>query len=70
EAFVPVHRGQWGNPVLVRRSLFGDLLTLTGDQGARRLLESRRDRVAEVPVEDPGILADFDTRAALEAAGG
>lgn len=70
EAFVPVHHGQWGNPVLVRRGLFPDLMALTGDQGARRLLEARRDRVAEVPVEDPGILADFDTRAALDAAAG
>ncbi|MCZ8377104.1 MAG: molybdopterin-binding/glycosyltransferase family 2 protein [Beijerinckiaceae bacterium] len=70
EAFVPLFRGQWGNPVLVRRSLFPDLMALTGDQGARRLLEARRDRVAEVPVEDPGILADFDTPAALEAAAG
>jgi molybdenum cofactor cytidylyltransferase len=70
EAYVPVHHGQWGNPVLVRRGLFPDLMALTGDQGARRLLEARRDRVAEVPVQDPGILADFDTRAALEAAAG
>lgn len=70
EAFVPVHHGRWGNPVLVRRSLFVDLMALTGDQGARRLLEARRDRVVEVPVEDPGILADFDTPSAIAAATG
>ena len=68
-AFVPVSSGQWGNPVLVRQSLFPALQALQGDQGARRLLESQRHRVAEVAVDDPGILTDFDTRAALEQAG-
>lgn len=67
EAFVPVRGGQWGNPVLLRRALFSRLDSLSGDQGARKLLESRRDQVVEVPVDDPGVLADFDTKAALAA---
>jgi len=67
QAFVPVHAGRWGNPVLLRRALFPSLLALNGDQGARKLLEAARDLVCEVPVEDAGILADFDTREALLA---
>lgn len=67
EAFVPVHEGQWGNPVLIRRGLFAAMQGLSGDQGARKLLMTRRDHVAEVPVADAGVLADFDTKAALAA---
>jgi molybdenum cofactor cytidylyltransferase len=67
-AFVPTFERQWGNPVLVRRALFPSFVRLHGDQGARKLLEAAREAVLEVPVEDPGILADFDTRDALAAA--
>jgi molybdenum cofactor cytidylyltransferase len=67
KALVPVFEGRWGNPVLVRRTLFPSLSLLHGDQGARKLLEAARESIDEVPVDDPGILADFDTRAALEA---
>jgi molybdenum cofactor cytidylyltransferase len=63
-AIVPTFLGEWGHPVLLKRVLFGDLVQLTGDQGARKLLQSRRD-VLTVPFDDPGILADFDTREAL-----
>lgn len=66
-AIVPSFRGEWGNPVLVRRVLFGDIAGLTGDQGARKLIVSRTDTLV-VPVEDPGILADIDTHEALLAA--
>lgn len=64
-AFVPVFEGRWGNPVLVRRSLFPSLMQLHGDQGARKLLEASREVLREVPVDDAGVLADFDTPEAL-----
>lgn len=68
QAFVPAYSGHWGNPVLVRRTLFPSLARLHGDQGARKLLEASRDVVEEVAVDDPGIIADFDTREALAQA--
>jgi molybdenum cofactor cytidylyltransferase len=63
-AIVPMHQGEWGHPVLLKRALFEEIAILTGDQGARKLLNSRKD-VLTLAVDDPGILADFDTRAAL-----
>lgn len=65
QAIVPSFSGHWGNPVLIRRSLFPALATLTGDQGARKLLETLREAVHDVPVEDAGVLMDFDTPDAL-----
>jgi molybdenum cofactor cytidylyltransferase len=63
-AIVPSQDGQWGNPVLLRRALFADVARLSGDFGARKLLRSRGD-VTVIAVDDPGIHADFDTKAAL-----
>lgn len=66
-AIVPTHQGEWGHPVLLKRALFADIAALSGDSGARALLKSRRD-VLTIEVGDAGILADFDTREALEEA--
>jgi molybdenum cofactor cytidylyltransferase len=59
-AWVPVFEGQRGNPVLLSRALFPDLLRLTGDQGARKVLAAIPGGVGEVAVNDPGILRDID----------
>ncbi len=48
-----------GAPAVFHRSLFGELLALEGDVGARRLLRGHRD-VRTVPA-DPGWLVDVDT---------
>ena len=40
-----------GHPVLFARELFGELMTLRGDQGARSLIERSPDRVAFVDVD-------------------
>jgi CTP:molybdopterin cytidylyltransferase MocA/NCAIR mutase (PurE)-related protein len=58
---VPVHRGRRGHPVLFGRRLFGELRALTGDTGARALMETFQAHVVEVPVDDGGILKDYDT---------
>jgi len=59
-ALFPTYQGKRGNPVLLARSLFADIARLTGDQGARAILKSIPDQVAELPVDDPGILRDVD----------
>jgi len=67
DAVVPVRAGQWGNPVLLGRSLFSDIAKLDGDKGAKGLLRAPGYRVIECPIEDPGIEIDIDTPAMLEA---
>jgi molybdenum cofactor cytidylyltransferase len=64
-AILPTYRGQRGNPVLLGASLFPAILTLTGDEGARALLKSIPDQVAELALDDPGTLRDIDRPEAL-----
>lgn len=52
--------GKLGTPALFHRVLWPDLLQLTGDTGARKLLASLADGVAAVPFEEG--LADIDTK--------
>jgi molybdenum cofactor cytidylyltransferase len=60
------HLGRRGHPVGFSAELFSELLSLTGDEGARRLLA--RYPAAGVEVDDPGTLMDIDTLADLHAA--
>jgi molybdenum cofactor cytidylyltransferase len=64
-AIFPIWQGKRGNPVLLARRLFADVMLLTGDQGARALLAAIPGQVAELSVDDPGILRDVDRPDAL-----
>ncbi|WP_181905327.1 NTP transferase domain-containing protein [Aestuariispira insulae] len=66
EICVPVHDGRRGNPVLIGRRFFSELLEIRGDKGARELIRAYPDQVHEVPVQDGGILVDLDDRNAFE----
>lgn len=57
---VPVHGGQRGHPVLWRSRHFPELVRLTGDRGGRELIARAGNALLELPVDDPGILADYD----------
>ena len=59
-AAAPVFQGRRGNPVLIARALFPDLLKLTGDAGARAVLQALGDRLAVVEAPDDGVLFDVD----------
>jgi molybdenum cofactor cytidylyltransferase len=50
-AVVPKYRYTWGNPVLVSRDLWPRLMSLEGDEGARRLLQAHPEWVEEVWIE-------------------
>ena len=66
DAVVPLTDGRRGNPVLLARSLFPEVVRLSGDQGARRLLQSPGIRVMEIAVEGEAPGADIDTPESLE----
>lgn len=62
---VPTRRGQRGNPILWSRQFFAEMLALTGDQGARKLIEEHADLVAETEMDSDAIFIDIDTPQAL-----
>lgn len=62
---VAAHGGRRGHPVLFARKFFPDLLSLSGDMGAKRILESNESLVGEIEVGDDAPLADIDTPDAL-----
>jgi molybdenum cofactor cytidylyltransferase len=58
------YRGQRGHPVGFAAELYSELVALSGDDGARRLVA--RYPAHGVEVDDPGVLIDIDTEADLD----
>jgi molybdenum cofactor cytidylyltransferase len=63
---VPVHKGQFGNPVLWGSEHFARLRTMSGDKGARALIGDMKSEATEIEADD-GVLIDADTPEALAA---
>jgi molybdenum cofactor cytidylyltransferase len=62
---VPTRRGQRGNPLLWSRQFFPEMMALSGDSGARRLIDEHADLVAEIEMDNDSVLIDIDTQDAL-----
>jgi molybdenum cofactor cytidylyltransferase len=62
---VPVANGRRGNPVLWGRQHFAAMRKLSGDKGAREVLERNTEEIVEVAIESQAVLADADTPEAL-----
>jgi molybdenum cofactor cytidylyltransferase len=63
---LPLFHGFRGNPVLIDRALFPELLKLPGDVGCRAIFGNHAEDLLKVAVDDVGVLLDVDTKADLE----
>ena len=59
---LPVFEGRRGNPVLFGRETFPRIEALSDDCGARPLFREYAARLLTVPVDDPAIHLDIDTK--------
>jgi molybdenum cofactor cytidylyltransferase len=59
---IPIYKGFRGNPVLLDRSVFSEVMALSGDIGCRAIFGNHLEGIVKVPVEDVGILLDLDSK--------
>lgn len=62
----PLYKGKRGSPVLFDKSLFTELIEVTGDEGGRSVLERHRDEVELIEMGDAQANFDMDTWEAYE----
>lgn len=62
---MPVYDGQQGHPVIIGRAFWPLLEGLTGDKGAKAMISTNAQACIRVQTDDPGVLLDADTPAAL-----
>lgn len=58
---LPLYQGERGHPVWFDSRCRDELLALSGDSGARTLLQRHADEVLQLETGDPGVLQDIDT---------
>jgi molybdenum cofactor cytidylyltransferase len=58
---LPTFEGRRGHPVLFSSEVLEEILALPSSEGANIVVRKDPDRIAEVPVNTPGILVDVDT---------
>lgn len=57
---VPVYRGIRGNPTIFDRSMYGKLMAIEGDVGARNVIREHPQCVLNVELDDPECFEDID----------
>jgi molybdenum cofactor cytidylyltransferase len=60
---IPLYNGFRGNPVLLARSVFPEVMGLRGDVGCRAIFGNHLQGIVKLPVDDVGILLDIDSKA-------
>ena len=64
---VPTFNGKQGNPILMAKRFFNEMREITGDRGARHLIDGYQELTCEVEMEGDGVLVDVDTPQMLAA---
>jgi len=57
---MPMHGDTPGHPVGFSREFFAELIALTGDRGARSVVDAHHAAVRRIVIDDPGIVTDID----------
>lgn len=57
----PYFRTRRGHPVGIGKRFYEDLLSLRGDEGAKKLLAANAGQLVKIPIGDPGVIRDIDT---------
>ncbi|MGQ0545681.1 MAG: nucleotidyltransferase family protein [Betaproteobacteria bacterium] len=61
----PYFRARRGHPVGLGKGFYAELLSLRGDEGAKKLLAANEKQLVKIPIGDPGVIRDIDTPADL-----
>ena len=59
---VPTYNGQQGNPVLFDKSMKEKIMVITGDVGAKKILELNKDKILNLEINDQSVNKSFNTQ--------
>ena len=62
EIIIPTYKGQQGNPVLFTKSMKEKIFNISGDAGAKKILELNKDKILNLELNDQSITKGFDTQ--------
>ena len=61
EIIIPTFEEKDGNPILFSRFMKEKIMNISGDVGAKEILDTNKNKILYVPFKNSGITLDFDT---------
>ena len=62
EIIVPTYKEQQGNPILFNKSMKEKIMSISGDIGAKKILELNKEKILILEINDQGIIKGFNTQ--------
>jgi len=59
---VPTYKSKQGNPVLFHKSMKKKIMNISGDFGAKKILELNKDKTLKLEINNQGIVKGFNTQ--------
>lgn len=57
---IPKYKSQWGHPRIFSSKYKSEIMNVTGDVGARIVVQNHPEDITFLEVNDPGVIQDFD----------
>ena len=67
EIIVPTYKGQQGNPILFSKSMKEIIMDITGDAGAKKILELNKNKILNIEINNQGIMKNFNTKVSFDS---
>mgnify|MGYP001280205917 CR=1 FL=1 len=62
EIIVPTYKEQQGNPILFNKSMKKKIMSISGDIGAKKILQLNKKKIFNLEFNDQGIIKGFNTQ--------
>ena len=62
DILVPTYKNKQGNPVLFHKSMKKKVMNISGDIGAKKILELNKDKILKLEINNQGIVKGFNTQ--------
>jgi len=62
EIIIPTSDGKDGNPVLFSIFMKSNVMKISGDHGAKEVIENNKNKILRIAFEGEGVILDFDTQ--------
>jgi molybdenum cofactor cytidylyltransferase len=61
EIIIPTYKGKQGNPVLFSKSMKDKIMTIDGDNGAKKIIEKNENKIFNLEIDDQCITKNYNT---------
>ena len=62
EIFIPTYKNKQGNPILFNSTMKEKIMFIDGDIGAKKILQSNKEKILHLSIDGSGIFSDFNTQ--------